>query len=122
MFVAFPQTLELTLGNGSWWLSSTWYVKVLYVGLVAPIFEELIFHRTILEWFKKKNLLNIGLIVSSILFGFWHMVSGWGILKAFNMMFIGLVFGLVYNKYELKGSLICHLANNWMSFYFIFGF
>ena len=119
MFYLYPATIPLTMGDGSWWLSQSVAIKILYVGLLAPFLEELIFRRGILNWFVKRKQFILGLIVSSILFGFWHMLSGWGILKAIDMMLVGIVFGLVYRKYQFKGSLLAHYANNFMSLIFM---
>jgi membrane protease YdiL (CAAX protease family) len=119
MFNLFPATLMLTFGDGAWWLVTPWYVKVLYVGIIAPILEELVFRHLLLGWFIKKKHFWIGLVISSIAFGFWHMVSGWGILKAVDMIFVGMVFALIYRRYGIKGSIIAHLANNWLSLLFL---
>ncbi|MCK4550916.1 MAG: CPBP family intramembrane metalloprotease [Candidatus Aenigmarchaeota archaeon] len=119
VFYLYPTTIPLTMGKGSWWLSQTALVKILYAGLFAPFFEELIFRRGILNWFILNKQFILGLFVSSALFGFWHMLSGWGILKAVDMMLIGIVFGLVYNKYQFKGSLLAHYSNNFLSLVFM---
>ncbi|MCK4555718.1 MAG: CPBP family intramembrane metalloprotease [Candidatus Aenigmarchaeota archaeon] len=119
MFYLYPATIPLTMGDGSWWLSQSALIKILYVGILAPFLEELIFRRGILNWFAERKQFILGLIVSSILFGFWHMVSGWGILKAIDMMLIGIVFGLAYKKYGFKGSLLAHYSNNFMSLIFM---
>ena len=119
LFNTFPVILTLTFGRGTWWLYSPWYVQIFYVGIFAPVFEEYVFRNIIFKWFLKKNYFLIGLLISSVIFGFWHMVSGWGILKAVNMIFVGIVFGLIYKKYNLKGSLICHFTNNCLSLLFL---
>ncbi len=119
MFNLFPITLTLT--RGAWWIYAPWYMKIIYVGIFAPIFEELVFRNIIFKWFLKRNYFLIGLMFSSVLFGFWHITSGWGILKVANMTLVGIVFALVYKKYGLKGSLICHFANNWLALVFILG-
>jgi len=119
VFYLYPATIPLTIGNGSWWLSQPALVKILYVGFFAPFFEELIFRRGILNWFILNKQFVLGLFVSSALFGFWHMLSDWGILKASDMMLIGIVFGLVYNKYQFKGSLLSHYSNNFLSLVFM---
>ncbi|PLW79649.1 hypothetical protein C0585_06665 [Candidatus Woesearchaeota archaeon] len=119
LFHYFPITLVWTFGKGAWWLYVPWYIQILYVGIAAPVFEELIFRNLIFNWFLKKKYFTYGLIISSVLFGFWHMVSGWGILKAIDMIFVGIIFALIYNKYGFKGSLIAHLSNNWLSLFFL---
>ncbi|MCK5474275.1 MAG: CPBP family intramembrane metalloprotease [Candidatus Aenigmarchaeota archaeon] len=119
VFYLYPATIPLTMGNGSWWLSQSIFVKILYVGLFAPFIEELIFRRGILNWFISNKQFALGLFVSSALFGFWHMLSGWGILKAADMCLVGIVFGLIYKKYQFKGSLLAHYFNNFLSLVFM---
>ncbi len=119
IFYLYPAAIPLTIGKGTWWLSASPTVKILYVGIFAPFFEELIFRRCILNQFISNKQFILGLLISSILFGFWHMLSGWGILKAIDMMLVGIVFGLVYNKYKFKGSLLSHYSNNFLSLIFM---
>ena len=111
IFRLFPETLALTFGWGPWWLAQPMYVKIVYVGIAAPFIEELIFRLGIYGFLLKRKLPG-GLIISSLLFGLYHMVSGWGILKAVNMFFVGLVFGAVFKRYKFKGALISHITNN----------
>ncbi len=119
IFYLYPATIPLTIGKGSWWLTQSPLVKILYVGIFAPFFEELIFRRGILNWFISKKQFILGLFISSALFGLWHISFGWGILKGIDMMLVGIVFGLVYNKYRFKGSLLSHYANNFLALTFI---
>ncbi len=119
VFYLYPAAIPLTMGTGSWWLSQSILVKILYVGLIAPFIEELIFRRGILNWFISNKQFVLGLFVSSALFGFWHMLSGWGILKAVDMALVGVVFGLIYNKYRFKGSLLAHYSNNFLALVFM---
>ncbi|MFH1472614.1 MAG: CPBP family intramembrane glutamic endopeptidase [Nanoarchaeota archaeon] len=119
IFYLYPATIALTVGKGSWWLSQSPLVKILYVGIFAPFFEEVIFRRGLLNWFILNERFRLGLFISSTLFGFWHILFGWGILKAIDMMLIGIVFGLVYKKYQFKGSLLSHYSNNFLSLTFM---
>lgn len=93
-------------------------MKVLYVVGVAPLLEEIIHRRIVLQFFLSKNLMFAGLVVSSLTFGFHHVIFGWGWLKAVDMFFVGLVFGVVYIKYKLFGSWLSHFSNNLMSILF----
>ena len=88
LFNFYPPSLELTIGRGSWWITQPAHVKIIYVGFIAPFFEELGFRKLLLGGFVKRKLFVPGLILSSIVFGFWHMVFGWGILKAVDMFFV----------------------------------
>src|SRR3989338_11395022 len=115
LFIKFPSLIQLTLGTGSFWLTQSATIKLLYVGLLAPFIEELIFRRGVLNWFIKRKQFAIGLVLSSLAFGFWHMLFGWGILKAVDMTIVGIVFGLVYQKYNFKGSLLAHYSTKLLS-------
>ncbi|MCK5040053.1 MAG: CPBP family intramembrane metalloprotease [Candidatus Aenigmarchaeota archaeon] len=119
LFEAYPRSLELTFGRGGWWLTEPAYVKIIYVGFIAPFFEELVFRKLMLGRFIKKEQFVFGLVLSSVVFGLWHMVIGWGILKAVDMFVVGVVFGLVYRKYGFGGSLLSHFANNWVALGFM---
>ncbi len=119
LFTVYPPSLELTFGRGSWWLTQPAHIKIIYVGFIAPFIEELGFRKLLLDRFIKKKHVIMGLIISSVAFGFWHMIAGWGILKAVDMFFVGIVFGLIYYRYGFKGSLISHFINNWIALYFM---
>lgn len=120
LFQTFPWLMDATFPEGGvWWLDKGWPIKILYVGLLAPVFEEIIFRGGIFGWFKEKNRVSSGLLVSSIAFGLYHMAFGWGWPKAVDMTVVGFIFGWVYLKHGLKGATACHMANNFTSLIFI---
>jgi len=106
---------ELLYGRGSWWLNESLIVKAAYVGVIAPFVEELLFRRLLLNQFINKKKAAAGLLLSSLLFGLWHMLYGWGPLKTADMFLVGLAFGLSYMKWGFKGSLLTHYTNNLMA-------
>ena len=112
LFSAYPETRPLVFGSGTWWLQASPLVKIAYVGLISPIIEELVFRKGILGYFMKNNHQSAGLAISTILFALYHILFGWGYLKAVLMLVPGLIFGILYMKYGLKGCLSCHLSNN----------
>ena len=112
LFSAYPETRPLVFGSGTWWLSAPTAVKIAYVGLISPIIEELIFRKGIMGYFTKNNQQSAALAISTILFALYHILFGWGYLKAVLMLVPGLVFGILYMRYGLKGCLSCHLSNN----------
>ncbi|MFH1127101.1 MAG: CPBP family intramembrane glutamic endopeptidase [archaeon] len=112
MFAAYPETQALVFGKGTWWLGAALSVKVVYVGLIGPVFEELVFRRALLGYFAGRGQQIFGLALSTILFGGYHLLFGWGMLKAVLMIVPGLVFGVMFLKYGFKGCLTCHLSNN----------
>ncbi|WP_048085652.1 CPBP family intramembrane glutamic endopeptidase [Archaeoglobus veneficus] len=106
-------------GKGSWWLNQPLYVRIPYVLLVAPIYEELIHRRLVMHFFVARGETELGLLISSATFALHHFIFGWGWLKAIDMFFVGLVFGAVYAEYRLAGSWLCHTANNGMAAVFM---
>lgn len=118
LFSAFPWIVSLFFGKGSWWVYQPFNVKVFYVVGIAPVVEEIIHRRIVLQFFLSRDLLIFGLVVSSLTFGVHHVIFGWGWLKAVDMFFVGLVFGIIYTKYKLLGSWLSHFSNNLMSILF----
>lgn len=112
LFSAYPETRLLVFGSGTWWLQAQALVKIAYVGLISPVIEELIFRKGIQGYLIKNNHPSAALAISTILFALYHILFGWGYLKAILMLVPGLVFGILYMKYGLKGCLSCHLSNN----------
>ncbi|MCK4927419.1 MAG: CPBP family intramembrane metalloprotease, partial [Candidatus Aenigmarchaeota archaeon] len=82
MFSRYPWTIQAVMGDGSWWLTQAILVKIIYVGLISPFIEELIFRRCIYGWFLKKGMDKEGIIISSALFSLYHILFGWGWMKA----------------------------------------
>ncbi len=115
MFNVFPETVALVFGRGTWWLDAPVLLKVFYVGLVSPVVEELVFRRAVLGYFVQKDKQAFGLAVSTVVFALYHMLFGWGYLKAVIMLVPGLVFGVMFIRYGFRGCLSCHLSNNIMS-------
>jgi membrane protease YdiL (CAAX protease family) len=116
LFQTFPWTAEATFPEGGvWWMGQGWAIRIAYVGLLAPVLEEVVFRGTLLGWFSKRGREVPGLLVSGLAFGLYHMAFGWGWFKAVDMAFVGLVFGAVFLRYGLRGAASCHVANNLMS-------
>ncbi|MCK5373341.1 MAG: CPBP family intramembrane metalloprotease [Candidatus Aenigmarchaeota archaeon] len=112
MFSRYPWTIQAVMGDGSWWLTQAILVKIIYVGLISPFIEELIFRRCIYGWFLKKGMDKEGIIISSALFSLYHILFGWGWMKAVIMFPVGIIFAIIYRKYNLKGAITAHLGNN----------
>jgi len=112
MFSRYPWTIQAVMGDGSWWLTQAILVKIIYVGLISPFIEELIFRRCIYGWFLKKGMDKEGIIISSALFSLYHILFGWGWMKAVIMFPVGIIFAIIYRKFNLKGAITAHLGNN----------
>lgn len=84
------------------------FVSFLYVGLVAPIAEELIFRGVTFNKAKKYMPFLAANFVQALLFGIYHMNLIQG-LYAFAM---GLSFGLIRRAYSLIGAILLHMTVN----------
>ncbi len=112
IFNLFPWAEKALTGEGSWWMRMPVIFQAFYVFAVAPVLEEILHRQIILNLTMKKLGTIPAILISSATFGIHHCLTGWGWLKAVDMFFVGLVFGLIYIRYGLKGSWMCHTANN----------
>ena len=79
----------------------------LYVAIVGPICEEIIF-RGMLQKKLEKYSPVIAIIVSALAFGIYHGNFG----QIFPMVGTGLILGYVAYKYGLKWSIVIHVFYN----------
>jgi uncharacterized protein len=88
----------------------------LYLVLIAPIVEEVLFRGIMLEGLSKKYSPVVSIMFTSFLFGISH-INPWQILFTF---ILGLLFGWLYLKTRsLVPSIFCHILNNLVSFLFL---
>lgn len=90
------------------WLDVLIYI---YICLLGPILEELIFRGVLLEGLRKYGNL-FGIIMSAVLFGLMHQ----NIAQCLPAIAIGLVWGFIAIKSDsLIPSIFLHILNNTMS-------
>lgn len=79
----------------------------LYVGLVAPICEEVLFRGVLMKELKPLGK-NFAIVTSAMVFGLFHddVVQG-----TFAFLF-GLILGFVAMEYSLVWSIALHIFNN----------
>lgn len=86
---------------------STTASMLLYVGVVGPIAEEVIF-RGILQ----KSLAGLGertaILMTALCFGCYHG----NFLQGFFAVFVGILFGYVAQRYSIGWSIFFHVLNN----------
>lgn len=99
-----------------WWLSLPLPYMFLYMVVLAPVVEELIHRRLVMEYFLKRKKNKTAYFASSLTFGLHHLLTGWGIMKFFTIFLSGFVYGYVYKNNKIKGSLLLHITNNLLSF------
>ncbi|MCL2492688.1 MAG: CPBP family intramembrane metalloprotease [Clostridiales bacterium] len=85
-------------------------VGMTYVIAVGPVFEELVFRGALLGGLRRYGE-NFAIILSSLMFGFFHMV----VLQIPFAFFIGLLLGYVASRYSLRASIALHMAVNALS-------
>ena len=94
----------------------------------APIVEECVFRGSLLEYFQFRNWNKSGLILSSLLFGFIHVMDTlWigGISELgywFVYMMIGMVLGRSYQRsHSLIVCILIHAFNNFFACILLMG-
>lgn len=88
---------------------STTFSLFLYAAFLGPIAEEIVFRGAVLR-FLEKNGKVFAIIVSAILFAFFHSNFTQGVFA----LFAGLVLGYVAVEYSLKWAVLLHIINNFV--------
>lgn len=83
--------------------------QILYVGILVPILEEIVFRRFVFRFIRKRLSFGWAMIVSSVVFGAYH-----GNLVQFVYAGLcGLLLAYVYEIYDsLKAPIIAHISMN----------
>lgn len=96
------------------------------LALVPGIWEELAFRGYILQSIKKKYSINIGIILSSVLFGLYHFfnVISQDIISAFFGVIMATSFGLIWGYMTIKSgsvlpAMITHYLVDASNFFFV---
>lgn len=85
-------------------------IGILYVVVIGPIIEEMIFRGAILNRLARHGA-NFAIIVSALLFGLYHGI----LFQSFSAFFGGIIFGYVALRYSLKWAMLLHILNNAIS-------
>jgi membrane protease YdiL (CAAX protease family) len=83
---------------------------ILYVVILGPIFEEIIFRGAILRSLQPYGE-NFAIVLSSLLFGIYHLILFQGIFA----FFVGLVLAYCALRFSIKWSMLLHMLNNGIS-------
>ncbi len=84
-------------------------VAMLYVVLIGPLFEEIIFRNIVLKGLKNKYNTVVAMIISSLLFGAFHF----NIPQFITASLLGLVCGAIYLiTHSVRYSIIFHMFYN----------
>jgi membrane protease YdiL (CAAX protease family) len=83
---------------------------VLYIVLVGPIVEELVFRGAIL---RKLEVFggNFAIVISSLLFAAYHMI----LIQGFFAFFVGILLAYTTKRFSIKWAILLHILNNGFS-------
>jgi membrane protease YdiL (CAAX protease family) len=82
-------------------------IGLLYVILLGPLCEEIVFRGAILRALEPYGA-NFAIVCSSILFGLYHII----LYQAVFAFLLGLVLAYTAGRFSLKWALLLHVANN----------
>jgi len=80
---------------------------LLYVVILGPILEEIIFRGAILRSLERFGQ-NFAIVVSSLMFGLYHLALFQGVFA----FFIGLILAYCAIKFSIKWAMLLHMINN----------
>ncbi|MEG2440578.1 MAG: CPBP family intramembrane glutamic endopeptidase [Acetivibrio sp.] len=84
-------------------------ISLLYIVVIAPIGEELVFRGVVENYMKKHIKFITANIFQALFFGIYHM----NVVQGIYAFFLGLLLGWVANKYgSVRESIILHMAVN----------
>lgn len=82
-------------------------IMTLYIALIAPILEELMFRGVILRVLMKHGKF-FAIVFSSLLFGLLHG----NLSQLFFATVVGIILAYVTTEYSIKWSILLHIINN----------
>lgn len=89
-------------------LGSDWWVNALYIGILAPIFEEWIFRKEIISRLRRYGE-KTAIVFSSIAFALFHL----NLFQFFYAFGLGLILGYVYTRTsKIRYTIAMHMIIN----------
>ncbi len=83
---------------------------ILYVVLLGPIVEEIMFRGGVMRALQPYGQ-NFAIVVSSLLFGVYHLIF----LQSIFAFFIGLILAYCAMRFSIKWAILLHMMNNAIS-------
>jgi membrane protease YdiL (CAAX protease family) len=80
---------------------------LLYICLIGPIVEEIIFRGAIMRSLERFGL-NFSIVISSLIFGLFHIIT----VQAVFAFVMGLILGYIASRYSIKWSILAHILIN----------
>ena len=102
---AVDSAIDSVMTGNSFWMN------VLVVGILAPVFEELIFRKLLVDRMLRYGE-AVAVLVSGLMFGLFHGNFG----QFFYATFLGLIFAYVYAKTaNVEYTIMLHMIINMLS-------
>lgn len=102
---AVDSAIDSVMTGNSFWMN------VLVVGILAPVFEELIFRKLLVDRMLRYGE-AVAVLVSGLMFGLFHGNFG----QFFYATFLGMIFAYVYAKTaNVEYTIILHMIINMLS-------
>jgi len=89
---------------------NTSLIGVLYIVVIGPVIEELVFRGAILRHLQPYGV-NFAIVTQALLFGLYHM----NFFQSLHAFLLGLVLGYLAVRFSLKWAIALHILNNGMS-------
>jgi membrane protease YdiL (CAAX protease family) len=90
-------------------------VGILYIALIGPICEEMIFRGACLNTLRKYGD-NFAVIMSACMFGLYHVI----IFQIPFAIIVGILLGYTAIRFSLKHAIIVHAISNLLALFYIF--
>lgn len=104
--------------------SVLFWLFILYVVLIVPLMEEVLFRGFLQNWLRRYLPIPIAIVTTSLIFAFFHYspIQGWSNITIVSSLFIlSCVLGwLLHKSASLRAPIALHAVFNTMSVVFIF--
>ena len=105
VFNSYEQVSGFIFGGG-------FFLTLLSVGIIGPVFEEILFRGLIFGELRKITKVKAALIIQALLFGIYHM----NIIQGVYAVLLGLLIGFVYYRSNsIIAPIIMHVTINSLS-------
>ena len=115
LIMLFLENLGYTPGPDVFEMLYSDFSGLLYVVILGPILEEIIFRGAILRSLERFGQ-NFAIVVSSLMFGLYHLALFQGIFA----FFIGLILAYCALRFSIKWAMLLHMVNNGFAMSFMF--
>lgn len=102
LFESYGQVAEAITGG-------EFFISLISIGIIAPIFEELLFRGLIFGELRKVSKIPLALVIQALIFGVYHM----NVIQSSYAFLLGLLLGFVYYRSSsIIAPVIMHITIN----------